>query len=292
MDKQFTPFDIIWIKNVTNTDTGTAYMDLVDDEFVLHFPNHHKGNILKPKIGEIILIHQNINGKKVFTHLVSPIDNILREENRDDYKFGRMVKVIAKTPISNLLPVSTTLWDNVNFQGISQGNACEIANISNLDNFDVLLQDIWNKFNPFFENKFKSSISLTEILNNEIETTDPDLTVTEGKLRLITHYTRERDRNIIKEKKKYATSIGQLKCEICDFSFIDKFGVEFIECHHKTPISQSGVTETTLNDLALVCANCHRMLHRQFGGQFLSMQELKLMRKSTNRQHGFVASGG
>ena len=72
-----------------------------------------------------------------------------------------------------------------------------------------------------------------------------------------------------------------LKCEICDFSFIDKFGVDFIECHHKTPISQSGVTETTLSDLGLVCANCHRMLHRQFEGNFLTMDELK-ERISTN----------
>lgn len=275
MNRPYTPFDIIWAKNVTNSETGQAYMDLLVEEFILHFPNHHKGNVLSPKIGEIIAIHQNINGQKVFTHLVSPIDNIRREENREKFKYGRKVKVVAKTDALNPIPVSTTLWDNVNFQGISQGNACEIANISNIDNYDILLQDIWNRFVPFFRNDFLSSKSFTESIETEIENTDASISVIEGKLRLVTHYARERDRNIISAKKQQALQNKNLECEICKFSFIDKFGVEFIECHHKTPISQSGVTETTLNDLGLVCANCHRMLHKQFDGKFLTMNELK-----------------
>jgi len=281
MTRPYTPFDIIWAKNVTNSDIGQAYMDLTSEEFTLHFPTHHKGNVLSPKIGEIIVIHQNINGQKVFTHLVSPIDNIRLEENRQNFKYGRRVKVIAKTDIANAIPVSSTIWEKVNFQGISQGNACEIANISNVDNYDILLQDIWNKFSPYFRTDFKSSTSFTESIENEIDNSDISISVTEGKLRLITHYARERDRNIIKAKKKQALHKKTLKCEICKFSFIDAFGVEFIECHHKTPISQSGVTETTLDDLGLVCANCHRMLHKQFNGIFLTMQELK-QRISTN----------
>lgn len=281
MNRPYTPFDIIWAKNVTNSDTGQAYMDLTDEEFTLHFPNHHKGNVLSPKIGEIIAIHQNINGQKVFTHLVSPIDNIRREENRENFKYGRKVKVIAKTDALNVIPVSTTLWDNVNFQGISQGNACEISNISNIDNYDILLQDIWNRFVPFFRTDFISSTNFTKSIEAEIENTDVPISVTEGKLRLVTHYARERDRSIIRAKKQQALQNDNLNCEICEFSFIDKFGVEFIECHHKTPISQSGVTETTLSDLGLVCANCHRMLHKQFDGSFLTMDELK-ERISTN----------
>lgn len=281
MNRPYTPFDIIWAKNVTNSDIGQAYMDLTNEEFTLHFPTHHKGNVLSPKIGEIIVIHQNINGQKVFTHLVSPVDNVRLEENRENFKYGRKVKLIAKTDVINAIPVSSTLWDKLNFQGISQGNACEIANISNVENYDILLQDIWNKFTPFFRTAFITSARFTESIETEIDNTDNSISVTEGKLRLVTHYARERDRNIIKAKKKEAIQTKNLKCEICTFSFIDEFGVEFIECHHKTPISQSGVTETTLDDLGLVCANCHRMLHKQFDGNFLTMDELK-QKISTN----------
>ncbi len=250
-------------------------MDLENKEFTLHFPNHHKGNVLSPKIGEIIVIHQNINGQKVFTHLVTPVDNTRLEGNRENYKYGRKVRIISKVDLQNIIPVSTTLWNNVNFQGISQGNACEIANISNVDNYDILLQDIWNKFKPFFQTDFITAASFTENIENEIENSELSISVTEGKLRLVTHYARERDRNIIISKKRQALKNELFKCEICEFSFIDKFGIEFIECHHKTPISQSGVTETTLNDLCLVCSNCHRMLHKKFYGDFLTMEQLK-----------------
>ena len=41
------------------------------------------------------------------------------------------------------------------------------------------------------------------------------------------------------------------------------------------PIAKGGVRETKLDDLMLVCANCHRVLHRKFDGQYLSPQELK-----------------
>jgi hypothetical protein len=275
MNRIYTPFDIVWTKNVSNNEAGSAYMDIESEDFVLHFPTRHRGNVLSPKIDEIILIHQNIGGQKVFTHLVTPIDDILREENRADHRFGRKVKIIAKADLSNPIPVSSTLWNRINFQGISNGNACEVANMSNIGEYDDLLQDIWEHFVPFFRQNFTSSLAFTESAKNEIENSDPELSVTEGKLRLITHYARERDRGIVQEKKRQALINELLKCEVCDFSFINKYGIEFIECHHRTPIAQTGVTETTLKDLALVCANCHRMLHKQFDGRFLSIEELR-----------------
>ncbi len=91
-EREFTPFDIIWIKNITNSEYGSAYMN-VEPEFTLHFPNHHYGNILKPQKGEIILLHQNIKGRKVFTHLVTPVkDKIEEEGDRSNFRYGRKVK--------------------------------------------------------------------------------------------------------------------------------------------------------------------------------------------------------
>jgi predicted HNH restriction endonuclease len=60
---------------------------------------------------------------------------------------------------------------------------------------------------------------------------------------------------------------GKLACDVCDFDYTTVYGdlgVGFIECHHRIPVSdlQPGA-KTKLSDLALVCANCHRMLHRK-----------------------------
>jgi 5-methylcytosine-specific restriction protein A len=35
-----------------------------------------------------------------------------------------------------------------------------------------------------------------------------------------------------------------------------------MECHHKVPFGHGTVRATKLADLALVCANCHRIIHR------------------------------
>jgi hypothetical protein len=90
----------------------------------------------------------------------------------------------------------------------------------------------------------------------------------EGTLQLKSHYRRERSRKLISEKKEqYKRLNGLLGCEICGLSFVEIYpkslGEDFIEVHHKTPLSQIESTiRTTLDDLLLVCANCHRMIHR------------------------------
>lgn len=275
--KQVTPTDIVWIKNITNEIVGRAYMDFPDDEFVLHFPTHHRGNVLSAQVGEIILLRQKIDEVPVFTHLVIPLDNVLIEDNeRPDFRFGRKVKIIARTPLNDLIKVAETVWANINFGGISQGNTCKIENIGGVNELISELQlDVWERFSPFFSNDYKQSLETTAVLIKEVEYENPELSVTEGKLKLVSHFRRERNSEIVKRKKQRAIECNTLYCEVCGFSFREKYDVDFIECHHKTPISQTGVTKTKLEDLSLVCANCHRMLHKKIDGDFLSIEELK-----------------
>jgi 5-methylcytosine-specific restriction enzyme A len=52
-----------------------------------------------------------------------------------------------------------------------------------------------------------------------------------------------------------------------------ELGEGFIECHHRSPLSElDKPTKTTLDDLALVCSNCHSMLHRS--GCNLTVEQL------------------
>jgi len=67
---------------------------------------------------------------------------------------------------------------------------------------------------------------------------------------------------------------NRLFCEVCHFSFIESYSQDYIECHHIVPISK-GERISKLEDLILVCSNCHRMLHRKIDGQYLSIVELK-----------------
>jgi 5-methylcytosine-specific restriction enzyme A len=60
-----------------------------------------------------------------------------------------------------------------------------------------------------------------------------------------------------------------LRCQVCDVSFAERYGPlgdGFIEAHHLRPISllEEGkpVSYDVATDFAVLCANCHRMIHR------------------------------
>ena len=90
----------------------------------------------------------------------------------------------------------------------------------------------------------------------------------EGKQREKIHKTRERNSFLISDiKNERLEKHGKLDCECCGFNFEEMYGVVgqgFIEAHHTIPISELPVHggETKKDDIALVCSNCHRMIHR------------------------------
>ncbi|MFH8485497.1 HNH endonuclease [Streptomyces longisporoflavus] len=100
---------------------------------------------------------------------------------------------------------------------------------------------------------------------------DGESTAREG--RLLTRWAlhRERDRGLRKRKIQQAKRQGQvIRCEVCSFdfaSFYGQLGEGYIEVHHTLPLHISGPTETKLDDLAFLCANCHRMCHKSFRGE-------------------------
>ncbi len=274
--KTYTPADIVWFKNVTNTLLGEAYLNIGENSFIVHFPTKHRKNAQTPAMDEIIILYQKVNGIPAFTHLVTPIDNELIEDSiNPDYLYGRRVKIIAKTTNDNYIPVDSTLWNRVNFAGITQGNACRIDKIESAGNTDELRLDIWQRFNGKFISGEEKSAYYMSALIDEVEIDNPGMTVKEGKLRLIAHLVKERNGKIVKEKKQQAIKQNTFFCEVCNFSFPSVYNAEFIECHHLTPISAGVERETTLDDLALVCSNCHRMLHKKLEDKFLSILELK-----------------
>jgi len=107
---------------------------------------------------------------------------------------------------------------------------------------------------------------------------EPDAEAPEGRLVARLHTVPERSRAIVSKKKAaFLKTHGRLFCEACGFSFSDKYGARgdgFIECHHTKPVHTLSPNEKTkLTDLALLCANCHRMVH--VTSPWLSMDELK-----------------
>ncbi|MFF3657665.1 HNH endonuclease [Streptomyces olivochromogenes] len=96
---------------------------------------------------------------------------------------------------------------------------------------------------------------------------DDDFSAPEGRLLLRRHRARERNGGLRKKKiESVLRRGGTLACEACGFDFEEVYGdrgAGYVECHHVVPLHEAGEGKTKLSDLALICANCHRMIHRR-----------------------------
>lgn len=134
-------------------------------------------------------------------------------------------------------------------------------------------REVWNAFGekPHAEvarmaEAIKKCTPAKEV--QQVDETDiaHNYSVTESRILTRVHAVRERNQTIVRLKKeKFQDENGRLYCEACDFDFAwryPKHGDGYIECHHIKPLSELRPGEkTALNDLALLCSNCHRMVH-------------------------------
>ena len=120
---------------------------------------------------------------------------------------------------------------------------------------------------------------------------DDALGIPEGAVRVKMIIHRQREAKLRERKIDDALAItGQLACEVpgCGFDFKKRYGSlgsRYAEVHHLKPLAaraKKGAL-TRLEDLAIVCANCHRMIHR--GGECLPLEGLiKVAKRSPTRR--------
>lgn len=93
---------------------------------------------------------------------------------------------------------------------------------------------------------------------------DEEYEAPEGRILFREHRRYERDRKLVAKKKTAVLKkTGRLACEVCDFESSEAYEVEgVIDVHHVVPLHKSRESVTTMNDLALVCPTCHRVLHK------------------------------
>lgn len=103
------------------------------------------------------------------------------------------------------------------------------------------------------------------------EADDVELSWFEGALReaFVLHRQRESRGRQAKIEQALRENKGRLVCEVkgCGFDFVEVYGCigkGYAQVHHLFPISKSPKKgkEYSLLDLAIVCANCHAMIHR------------------------------
>ncbi len=114
---------------------------------------------------------------------------------------------------------------------------------------------------------------------------DPELEWFEGWKRRAFIYHRSREGQARRQKIAEALKLndGRLRCEVpgCGFDFLEVYGElgrGYAHVHHLLPLSRSPEEGRILRlgDLAIVCPNCHAMIH--LGGECRPLEDLILAR--------------
>jgi 5-methylcytosine-specific restriction enzyme A len=87
----------------------------------------------------------------------------------------------------------------------------------------------------------------------------------EGRILTELHKRRERNPNVRKRLLSSRRRSGRLACDLCSGHSLSNdpvFEDASFEAHHTMPISMAMARVTRLADLSLLCANCHRLVHR------------------------------
>jgi len=186
--------------------------------------------------------------------------------------------VIQLSNVLNALPIHTVRPDLERFRN-PNGVAMKLANFAALDPvFPGKGLDAGGRGDAAVFDRFRDDYvtlgKLADALRAMAAAGDAPSTpvedeaeVREGRLIYRLHRDRERNASLANKKKRRALDAdGHLRCEVCQFDFASKYGslgAGYIEAHHVVPLAQGAEDRRTkLSDLALVCANCHRMLHR------------------------------
>lgn len=189
-------------------------------------------------------------------------------------------EVIRLSELLNRLPIHPPASRDENFRnanGISMilGNFLCVDPVHNqpgLSRNNKLQAAVWADFidHPHLLSRTAQAIesaSGSPNVTDLFEVMEDEDVFPEGLLLSRQHAVRERNHSAVSAKiNAVMGKAGRLACEVCSFDFFafyGELGRGFAECHHMIPLSEAVFKrKTRLTDLAIVCANCHRMLHR------------------------------
>jgi len=153
----------------------------------------------------------------------------------------------------------TTDTDTSNPVLYEAGNICsKYYPVNSIPSDEILFGDLDKVLSLYRELYLKERPS-----SNVIDQEDDEV-LFEDRTKIRIHKRIERNQKLSKKVK----AIKGLKCEVCDFTYSDKYvGIksDYIEAHHLVPFSKLEDKVVPLDpksDFAVLCADCHRMIHR------------------------------
>ena len=169
--------------------------------------------------------------------------------------------------LASLLPItSIDLGSNARLPGdYVAGHALGIRyELADLPGDEELGRDLRNAVRAYRALTFRGGLDTDVDAEVSDNVTTPAETLVEIR-RYRLHARIERNPRAVREAKRHHGT----RCQVCGMSFTDVYGLigeGFIEAHHLRPIAslEEGVPVKydVSTDFAVLCANCHRIIHR------------------------------
>lgn len=181
----------------------------------------------------------------------------------------RSSEVIALSAVLRSMPFHTEAAKKPSFRN-PDGVAFKLQNIrqvatgKGLGNVSRMDRAIWAEFGNDRAGVARLAKAIREGIASEavlLPVSDDEFS--EGKLLTIIHYRRERDPKL-RRRLLETRRAGGLSCDACGFGrpeLPNDLQEALFEAHHTLPLA-SGERITRLPDLALLCACCHRVVHK------------------------------
>jgi 5-methylcytosine-specific restriction protein A len=157
-------------------------------------------------------------------------------------------------------------------KNLTSKSAAVFKNFSQMDE-----NSIWGKVSMYWNpNTSVNPLIFKDLIAEDTANSDNEATKTEGGVKVVTYKTLERKASLRQE----ALNIHGYTCQVCGFNFekaYGQWGALYAEVHHIVPLHESKGQSKKTNprkDLAVLCANCHRMVHRK-KNVTLTIKELK-----------------
>lgn len=161
----------------------------------------------------------------------------------------------------------TTSFRNPDGVAFKLQNLRKVATGKGLGNVSETDRAVWLEFGGAPE-AIKSLANLIRSAAVDVAIHEPPLDeveFVEGRTVTALHTRREREPKLRQRLLTTRQASGHLFCEMCGrppLSHNAALRDAHFEAHHIIPLASTGVRATRLSDLALLCANCHRLLHR------------------------------
>jgi len=196
-------------------------------------------------------------------------------------------EVIALSELLRAMPYHRDASKNANFRN-PDGVAFKLMNIrqvatgrgfANVSRTDRI---VWGEYGhqpdrvASLANSIRDGMTALEDLNPAEDAAEIE-EFREGRVLTLLHYRRERDRKLRGRLLDSRRASG-LRCEMCGLErpkLSPDLQEALFETHHIHPLALTGDTRTRVSDLALLCACCHRIIHRMIAaaGRWISVEE-------------------